>query len=340
MDGLSTGTPDTGAVTTGPTSFSDQSLTWSEDSSASTPTPESTPADHASADATDPPAADATGVDTTPGAGEPPKERWSDILANARAKAAEEALAPYAWAKEVPQHDFQQVQRLAKRIFGADTSDRIAGLQELVGELRREDPALEAQLRSFAARTLAQRAQTPPEPQEPQPDIPIDIQREDGTVERRHLYSAEQLAKRDAYLQQQWDRAMDQKIQPLRQTHDQLQAERAAAQAQAADQQFASGITSDIKSRPGVTEDAMKAMAAAIANDPHLPAKPSYDQLALATERAYRTVVLPTLSRQAEAKLLDSLKTKATASTSVNPGSAAPSTPHSPRSFHDASLVW
>lgn len=332
MDGLSTGT-DTGTATTGPTSFSDQSLTWSEDSSPSTPSPESTPADSASADARVPPAADAPGEDVTPGAGEPPKERWSDILANARAKAAEEAIAPIAWAKQIDPEEFQQVRALASHF---QSGDKIAGLRSLLAEMRKEDPTFEAQLRSEAARTLAQRSQASPEPQEPQPDLPIQL--EDGRVV--HLYSAEQQAKREAFLQQQWMQAMDQKIQPLRQTHEQLQAERAAAQAQAADQQFASGITSDIKTRPGVTEDAMKAMALAIANDPHLPAKPSYDQLALATERAYRTVVLPTLSQQAEAKLLDSLKTKATASTSVNPGSAAPSTPHSPRSFHDASLVW
>ena len=240
-------------------------------------------------------------------------------------------MAPFAWAKQVSQQEFQQVTELAKRA----SADPIGYLQDFIKELQ-ADPTHAAQLRSLAARALAQRSQASPEPQEPQPDLPIQL--EDGRVV--HLYSAEQQAKREAFLQQQWMQAMDQKIQPLRQTHEQLQAERAAAQAQAADQQFASGITSDIKTRPGVTEDAMKAMALAIANDPHLPAKPSYDQLALATERAYRTVVLPTLSQQAEAKLLDSLKTKATASTSVNPGSAAPSTPHSPRSFHDASLVW
>lgn len=35
------------------------------------------------------------------GTNEPPKERWDDILANARAKATEDALKPYGWAKDL-----------------------------------------------------------------------------------------------------------------------------------------------------------------------------------------------------------------------------------------------
>jgi hypothetical protein len=328
-DSISTGS-DSGAVTTGPATFSDPSLSWSEDSSSSTPSADSTLAASASADATDPPVIDAPTEDPTPGAGEPPKERWNDILANARAKAAEDAIAPYSWAKSVSQEEFNQVRQMAQRA-GADP---IGYLQDFIKELQ-SSPEHAAQLRSLAAKALAQRTQ-PTEPQEPQPDLPIQL--EDGRVV--HLYSAEQQAKREAFLQQQWMQAVEQKIQPFRQTHEQLQAERQQAQAAQANTEFATSITADVKSRPGVDDAAMKAMAAEIAQDRLLPATPSYDQLALATERAYRKVVLPTLSQQAQAKLLDNLQQKATASTSVNPGSASPSAPRSPRSFHDASLQW
>ena len=81
-------------------------------------------------------------------------------------------------------------------------------------------------------------------------------------------------------------------------------------------------------------------MAEVIRTDPKLPAKPTYADLDAALNRAYRGVVAPTLTQKAQAKLLDNLQQKATASTGVNPGSAAPSTPSSPRSFHDASLQW
>jgi hypothetical protein len=323
MDGtISTGTADSGSATTGPASFSDTSLTWTEDSSASTPSPESTPPASASADTTDPPAADASTEGPTPGAGEPPKERWADILANARAKAAEDAVAPLSWAKQVSQQEYQQVAELAKRA----SADPIGYLQDFIKELQ-GSPEHAAQLRSLAAKALAQRQTQPTESQEPEFMLP----QPDGSI----AFDPAAFASWKQWQQKQLLAQVQQQLQPYQQTHEQLQAERAAAKERHESQQFASTVTADVKTWPGVTEDAMRAMAEVIRTDPKLPAKPTYADLDAATNRAYRAVVAPTLSQKAQATLLDNLKTKATASTSVNPGSAAPSAPKSVRSFHD-----
>jgi Fe-S cluster biosynthesis and repair protein YggX len=322
MDGTVSNSTDTGSTTTGPTSFSDTSLTWTEDSSASTPSPESTPPASASADATVPPAADASTEDTTPGAGEPPRERWNDILANARAKAAEEAIAPLSWAKQVSQQEYQQVAELAKRA----SADPIGYLQDFIKELQ-GSPEHAAQLRSLAARALAQRQAQPTESQEPEFMLP----QPDGSI----AFDPAGFASWKQWQQKQLLAQVQERLQPYQQTHEQLQAERAAAKEHHESQQFASTVTADVKTWPGVTEDAMKAMADVIRTDPKLPAKPTYADLDAATNRAYRAVVAPTLTQKAQAKLLDNLQQKATASTSVNPGSAAAGSPRAVHRFSD-----
>src|SRR4051812_6347539 len=149
--------PASGSTTTGPATFSDSSLSWSDAPSASAPSSESTPADSASAAATEPPAADASDNGTAPAAGEPPKERWNDILANARTKAAEEALAPYSWAKQVDQQEFARVIEMSRKA----SADPIGYMQDFIKELQAH-PEYSAQLRSLAAKALAQRSQQAP----------------------------------------------------------------------------------------------------------------------------------------------------------------------------------
>ena len=324
----------TGSATTGPATFSDTSLSWSEDSSASTPSPESTPAADASADATVPPAADATTDGSTPAHGEPPKERWDAILSNARQKAAEEALAPYAWAKSVDQREFQQIQSIARHFTSGNV---VEGLQNLIAEIR-QDPQHDAALRSLHAKALAAaRGQaTAPTEQEPQPDLPIQL--EDGRVV--HLYSAEQQAKREAFLQKQWMQGVQQELQPLKQTHEQLQAQRAAYEQQQRVDHFVTTTYADAQTWPGMADQANQKAVAQAMQAMGLPNDASPERVSLALNEAYRKVVLPTLNQKAQSELLDSLKTKAAASSSVNPGSAGASAARSPRSFYDASLQW
>lgn len=322
----STPTVETGTATTGPASFSDTSLTWTEDSSASTPSSETTPAASASADATVPPAADTPPDGSTPAAGEPPKERWADILTNARTKAAEEALAPLAWAQGINPQEFSQIQTLARQLYGG--GNPVEGLQTLIAELRK-DPQVEAQIRSFAAKTLAQRSQ-PAEPQEPQPDLPIQL--EDGRVV--HLYSAEQQAKREAFLQRQWLASVQQELQPLKQAHEQTQQQAAAVARQQQVDTFVSTTFADVQTWPGMQDKAaLAAVAKELSNARIDESDPR--EVSLALNAAYRKVVLPTLSQRTEASLLDSLQRKAAASTGVNPGSAAATTSKPIRSFSD-----
>ncbi len=326
MDALSTAT-DTGAATTGPATFSDSSLSWTEDSSASTPAQESTPAASASADAIDPPAEQSPPDGTTPTAGAPPPERWDTILANARAKAAEEAIAPLAWAKDVAPQEFQQIQTLARNLYGG--GDPVAGLQTLIAEMRK-NPAIEAQIRSFAARTLATRSPAPTN-QEPQPDLPIQL--EDGRVV--HLYSADQQAKREAFLQQKWMQSVQQELQPLKQTHETLQAERAAIQETHEWNTWQSQQVSDTLTWPGMDNPDVRAQFAKEVERNIMGRDIKRDQIEREIDKAYRKVVVPSLSRQAQSTLLDNLKQKAAASTSVNPGSAAASSPRAVTRFSD-----
>ena len=325
MEGSIATPTDTGAATIGPTSFSDQSLTWTEDSSASTPDPASPDTASATADATVPPVDASTPDGTTPTAGAPPQERWDTILANARAKAAEEAVAPLAWAKDVSPQEFQQIRQIAAHFSKGDV---VTGLQEMIAEARK-DPAVEAQIRSFAAKTLAQRSQ-PPVNQEPQADLPIQL--EDGRVV--HLYSADQQAKREAFLQQKWMQEMRQELQPLQQTHETLQAERKALAQQQEISQFVTSTFEDVKTWPGMDDVAnQKAVAHALAQIQLKSDDPR--EVSLALNAVYRQTVLPTLNSRAQSTLLDSLKTKASASSSVNPGSAAASSPRAVSRFSD-----
>ncbi len=327
MEGSIATPTDTGAATIGPTSFSDQSLTWTEDSSASTPDPAIPATDPANADATVPPVDASTPDGQPPTAGEPPQEKWSTILANARAKAAEEAIAPLAWAKDVSPQEFQQIRQIAAHFSKGDV---VTGLQEMIAEARK-DPAVEAQIRSFAAKTLAQRSQPQPVDQEPHADLPIQL--EDGRVV--HLYSAEQQARREAYLQQKWMQGVEQQLQPLKQTHETLQAERAAIKESNEWNSWQSQQVGETLTWAGMDNPDVRAQFAKEVERNIMNRDISRDQIEREIDRAYRKVVVPTLSRQAQSTLLDSLKTKAAASSSVNPGSAAASTPRGVSRFSD-----
>jgi hypothetical protein len=321
MDGT-TAAPATpsGSTTTGPTSFSDTSLTWSGDSSTPTPSTESTPPASASADTTVPPAAAPPADGVTQQQGEPPQERWADILANARTKAAEEALAPYAWAKQVQPQEFQQIQRIAAHFAQGDT---MGGLKALLAEARK-DPQVDAQLRSEAARILSQRQQ--PSPTAPQM---VNVQLEDGSVVPMPRDPEAWLA----HQKQQWTAEIEQKFQPVTKTIEQLHADRAAAVQQQQVEQFTAKTYQDMATWPGMdSAENQKAVATAM-GQMGLPDDASPDQVLLAAERAWRTHIAPQLSNRAQAQLLDSLKTKAAASSSVNPGSAAPSAPRTVSRF-------
>lgn len=312
------GTDNTGTGTTGPATFAEAFA--ADASSASTPSGDSAPAASASAATTEPPVANATPDGTTPATGEPPKERWPDILANAREKAIAEWRQQHGWAEQVNAQEFQQIQRIARHFAGGDVE---SGLRSLLAELG-QDPQAAQVLRSLHARELAKlRGQSQG------PDLnPIQVQLENGQTVG--LYTAEQIAA----LRNQWLADAQQQFQPIAQTVQTLQQREAALQQQAAITQYVETTYSDVQTWPGMDDAGnRKAVADTLAqmrvddDDPRA--------VSLALNAAYRQVVLPKLSQKAQATLLDDLKTKAAASTSVNPGSTAATAQRAYKSFAD-----
>jgi hypothetical protein len=301
----------TGSETTGPASFAEAFA--ADASSASSPSPEAS-AVSASADTTVPPAADATadGQPQQPG-GEPPKERWADILENARTKARDEAVAQwkeqYGWAEKVNPDILQKM----AQVYSQMATDPVAFTQQMVRELT-QHPQYSQQLRSMAAKTLAQRQQQA----QPTGDLPV-IQLEDGRSVDLNA------------LKRQWQDEIDQKYAPALQTAEQLKQERAIQAAQAQADSFATSFYADLQKLPSFKEHERE-IKARIAANPLQSDHP--DAVRAAAFQAYHEVVLPKLGQQAQSKLLDNLQQKAAASTSPNPGSAAPTAPKAVTSFH------
>lgn len=301
-----------GSTTTGPTSFSDPSLTWSDAPSASTPAAD-TPAASTSAETIPPPAATSATDGLPQQQGTPPPERWPDILANARTKAAEEAIAPLAWARDVNPQEFQQIRQIARHFASGDV---VAGIKSLYAEASK-DPAVAAAFRSEAARQLAQRQQASSGLEL------VNVQLEDGSIVAMPRDPAAYLAAQ----KQQWMDELKQELSPVTKTIGELQAERQEAVRQQQIAQYTNSTYADAQTWPGMDSDEnKKAVAEELARrtdiDPNDPR-----EVTLALNAAWRKVVAPQLGKRAEAQLLDSLKTKAAASTSVNPSAASPSTP-------------
>lgn len=322
-------TESSGTVTTGPATFAEAFA--ADASSASTPAAESPQADSASADATVPPASETPTDGSSPQQGEPPRERWDAILSNAREKAAAEARQQleqqYAWANDPQQRAaFDQAVKLGQLY----SQDRAGYVRQMLAEAM-TDPTLAPAIRSEAGRLLRE-GRVPQAEQEPQPDLPIQL--EDGRVVR--LYSAEQQAKREAWVQQRMAEQLEQKFAPAMQTAQQFQAlQQRAQQAQEA-QIFATSFGQELSSLPHFND--LKAEIRDQLAKTHL-ASDHPAEVKAAALRIYTHLlsekVLPGLSQKAETQLLDKLQQKAAASSSVNPGSAAPATPRRVTSFHE-----
>jgi hypothetical protein len=129
--------------------------------------------------------------------GEPPKERWPDILNNAREKEREAVL----------QHVVQQYGE-PLRVIEALRANPVETLGQLWEELS-ADPRYAQQMRSLSARNLRSGRQAPAqaEHEEPQPDLDAG----NGVL----LYSAQQQAKREAWLKNSWQQEMQQSLAPL-----------------------------------------------------------------------------------------------------------------------------
>lgn len=260
-----------------------------------------------------------------------PRDRFDEV--NTKYNELKQWREQYGWAEQVNQEQLQQAIQLAQRYTG----DPVAYVQELISEIQ-SHPEHGAKLRSMAARALAQGRQTQPQADEAMPEPDVTITDGNGQPVGR-TYSAEQLAKRDAWLKQQMLSEIRTEFAPVKQSVEQVNAERALLKAQHDAQQFASQTVGEATKYPGMdVPENRKAVAERIksygltSDDPR--------DLRLALDRAWREVVLPSLSSKAQSQLLDNLQQKAAASTSVNPGAAAPSTASNITRFDDPRLQW
>lgn len=243
------------------------------------------------------------------------------ILENARQKAVAEYQQRYGWAEQVSAEEFQQIQSIARHFA---SGNQLEGIKALLNEARK-DPTVEAQLRSEAARILAQRAQPTG------PDLhPIQVQLENGQTVG--LYSAEQIAA----LKDQWLSAVEQKLQPLQQSHAQQQQAAEAARFEAAWTQWQTRTVSDAASWPGMDNPDTRAQFAQEVgrNIERIPAN-RVDLIEREIDRAYRKVVVPTLATSSRQAVLNDINRHANAST-VNPGRT---TTRVPKSMDDMSIA-
>ncbi len=297
-------------ASTGPTTFADVSWT-AEDSSASEPSQSTENAATAEQSLGTSEQQAAPAEDRSPFI---PRARFDEV--NTKYGELKQWKEQYGWAEQVNRQQVEDAVKLAQRYTG----DPIAFLQELAAEVQ-SHPEHGAKLTSWAAQQLGaarrQQAETPA-PALDYNRIEIDL----GNGQAVSLGD----------LKQQWMAEVDQKYQPAMKTVQQVTQERAQ---QAADTFATSTYEQLSKQLPdfaahgkeiGERLEALKLQT----NDPAM--------LTLAVKAIYADVVTPKreqqLSSKAQSQLLDNLQHKAQASSSVNPGSAAPSTPRTVSSFH------
>lgn len=254
--------------------------------------------------------------------GEPPKERWDSILANARTKAKEEALAEHRDALEI-------VQRLRSDFSGTLTQL----LDEGIADQRFADT-----LTTKAAAILAARRQQAKQDVEPE----ADLQTADGAL----VYSAEQSRKWQEWNTRQMERKFGEQFKPLME----LQQQFASLKQRAADQEQANTIAAErgeqwkqmpfFEDHKAAILERQQALYAEL--EAHGKQGGKFDAVNapwVALQQAYREVVtaqaLPKLQAQQTQQMVDSAARKRAGSAS-DPAAAAPAQPRKPRTVDEA----
>jgi hypothetical protein len=292
----------------------EQSATPASDAPPASGTSDGTPAPPASVATTTPPASSAPlESDPASNAGPIPFDRHKAAIENARQKAIEEHQTKwreqYGWAEQIDRQQLEAWSETAREM----SADPVAFTQKLIAELQ-NDPRYAAQLRSHAARVLGQRQQAQQQDTEPQ----ADLQTEDGTP----VFSAKRLAEWHQWNTRRQEQAMNERLAPLQQTHEKLQAAEQQAQVKAWGDSFASREVGAIKRLPHY--EANKAEIRAALEKMPLPEHP-YAQ-AVQIRDAYLQVVLPKLSQSERSQVLADINAKATATT-TSPTRASATTP-------------
>lgn len=270
------------------------------------------------ADASTEPSALHPSTETKPG--EPPQEKWPTILANARTKAGEEAVAQFVQRPEIQKTvDFSQRIVASPPGFWKDFTNELLAHPE-------HGPVLKSELgRLLGGMRAQQQADAMPGPD-------VQIVDQQGNVTGA-TYSAEQLAKRDAWRDRQADQRFDQRLQPFEQERAQKQAEAQAADtARQIDTHVDQHVARIDQILDGKANEYGPLIADLILKDKAL------DPIDAALQ-IRKSHILPKLQGQANAQVLEDLKTKAAAQ-GMNPSRAGVATTHKPTSFLDKSLEW
>lgn len=234
-----------------------------------------------------------------------PQKNHIAAVKNAREKATAETVQKF-------QAQYAPHVQLGQQIQAAPVETIVGLVNELAA-----NPDYEAQVISALARTLsARRGRTQPDSTEPQ----ADLQTADGQT---RVYSAEQQARREAWLKTQWLQEVDQRLGPIQQREQQHQAsERLTAATKDANDRMAKVIApfqampEYATNRPAIAEKTQAFLAAG--HDPQTA-------LGLAVATVLREVVLPSRTAQSQDELRAEAVRKSTGSTHA-PG-AAPATP-------------
>ena len=244
-----------------------------------------------------------------------PFERHESILKNARAKTE----------AEVSQR-FQQQYAPHVELGQKFQADPVGTAVQVIRELG-SHPEFGPLITSELARMLgARRGQTAPETdQEPQ----ADLQTADGTL----VYSAEQLAKREAWARKQLMSEVDQRLQPLQTREQQAQAQEryTAATKDASDRM--SKVLAPFQQLPEFQEH-KPAIAAKVKTLLEEGVEPGA-AVGLAFTQVLRETVLPSRTAQSQQQLVSQAVAKSIGSTS-GPGAAPAAPAGRPKSFEDA----
>jgi hypothetical protein len=272
------------------------------------------------ASATTVPGSDPTAA-VTPAPGPIPFERHKQVLDNAYKERDSFKTQFESLKQQLESPDSQRLRQWADS-FRTNPEQWFAST---IAELAAVRPDLVPNFRSQAARYLASR-QAPAESFEP--DIPV--YNEHGQMVAQ-TYSADKVK---SLVQQAVAAALQTEVTPLKQDFQQRQAVEQQRQILYEANQTATSQFEEAKTWPGFIVDAAKGTVDADC------AKAFAEHQDWSLERAYIATVVPKLRAKEQAQVLDELKTKAAASTGVNPAGAAVASSRRPRDFNDPSLKW
>jgi hypothetical protein len=257
-------------------------------------------------------------TEAPPPAGEPPKWRWQDILANARETATKEAEARI-------RQDVERQYDGLKDFAQIDATER-AGLLVWQRALSGDPQALARIKASPEAMQAIQRlvAQEAPDT-EPEPDL----QAPDGTL----VYSAAKQREWREWNNRQLEQRFDARLKPLQTVAETFQQRESQARAFTE----VGSILTEFRADPDFKANEAD-VKAEIGKDARLTALADRDPkaaLEIAFARVYRAKVLPAKQKTSEADVLANLQQRAVAGT-VNPSAATSSTPKKFQGFGEA----